>query len=167
MTRKKNIRNLLLTALILCSLSGLYFHLTMHSSNKFQVYSVSYILSIIGVFIIPVLFLFRKTVHYGYVLNGMTAIIGFITMVHYSVHFFPEPFIFMNIFNETLLAYILIAGVKFFLGKALFDLEMFGGNLNSEYKGSWLRYPNMGWWRVHFVAISTVYVTGNILWRSL
>jgi hypothetical protein len=54
---------------------------------------------------------------------------------------------------------------NFFVGKALFDLEFFGYDPNRERKGRTWRYPNLGWWMVHLVAISAVYYVGHALWR--
>jgi hypothetical protein len=65
----------------------------------------------------------------------------------------------------TTLADILILWGKFFIGKALFDLEFFGYDAAKEKKGVSYRYPNMGWWFIHLVTVSIVYYLGFMLWR--
>ncbi len=167
MTQKTNIRNLLLIGLVICSLIGLPVHLMVHPASKLQVFYVPVVSSQASTIIVPLLFLFRRTIHYGYVLNGMTVIIGTVTMAHYSIHHFPLPFLLTNILYKTLIIDVLILGMKFCMGKALFDLEMFGSNLNAEHRGIWYRYPNMGWWWIHLVTISIVYTAGNLLWSGL
>jgi hypothetical protein len=64
-----------------------------------------------------------------------------------------------------LLADILILWGKFFIGKALFELETFGYDQNKLKVGITYRYPNMGWWMIHRIAISLVYFLGNHFWR--
>jgi hypothetical protein len=66
---------------------------------------------------------------------------------------------------KTTVADILIAWGRFFVGKALFDLEILGYDLVREKKGISYRYPNLGWWAIHLVAVSLVYGAGNLLWR--
>lgn len=167
MTQKNNIKYLLLTGLVLCSLIGLPVHLMVHPASKLEVFYVPVISCLFGTIVVPLLFIFRRTIHYGYVLNGMTVIIGTVTMTHYSIHQFPLPFLFANILYKTLIIDVLILGMKFCMGKAVFDLEMFSGNLNSEHRGIWYRYPNMGWWWIHLVAIGIVYTAGHIIRRGV
>lgn len=167
MTHKTNIRNLLLTGLVICSLIGLPIHLMVHPASRMPVFYVPVISSLASTVLVPLLFLFRRTIHYGYVLNGMTVIVGTVTMVHYSINQFPQPFLFANLLYKTLVIDVLILGMKFCMGKALFDLEMFGSDLKAERRGTWYRYPNMGWWWIHLFSIGIVYAAGNILWRGL
>ena len=56
-------------------------------------------LSIIAV---PLLFSFKKTYSYGYVLNGMLAIIGTILMAHFSIAHWPAQTTFASIMSVTL-----------------------------------------------------------------
>jgi len=103
MTHKNYIRNLLLAGLIVCSLAGLLIHLKVHTSDKLQVYYVPVISGVLSLVVVPVLFLFKKTVHYGYVLNGFSVIVGTVTMAHFSIFHFPQPFVLVNILYQTLL----------------------------------------------------------------
>jgi hypothetical protein len=114
---------------------------------------------------VPLLFAYKKTVQYGYVLNGMLAIIGTITMAHFSFAHWPAPPTVASILTKTLLADILILWTIFLIGKALFELETFGYDPDKPKKGISYRYPNMGWWFVHLVGASIVYTLGHQLWR--
>jgi hypothetical protein len=123
------------------------------------------ICGVLGILVVPALFCFKKTIAYGYVINGFAVIIGTITMAHYSIAHWPAETTVKTILFGTLLADILILWGKLFIGKAIFDLEFFGYDANKEKKGKTYRYPNMGWWLIHLVTISIVYYLGNILWR--
>jgi hypothetical protein len=61
---------------------------------------------------------------------------------------------------------ILIAWGKFFVGKALFELETFGYDATRPKTGITYRYPNRGWWLIHLTAVSFVYYLGNRLWSQ-
>jgi hypothetical protein len=111
------------------------------------------------------LFSFKKTIEYGYVLNGFLVIIGTVGMAHFSIVHWPAPATLGSIILKTMLADIVILWSKFFIGKALFDLEFYGYDPNKAKKGKTYRYPNLGWWTVHLVAISLVYLLGNLVWR--
>jgi hypothetical protein len=115
--------------------------------------------------VLPLLFSFRKTLHYGYVLNGFLAIIGTIVMAHFAIAHWPEPATLETIILKSTLADIIIVWSKFFVGKALFDLETLGYDPAKDKKGIAYRYPNMGWWLVHLMGLSIVYTLGNLLWR--
>jgi hypothetical protein len=112
-----------------------------------------------------VLFFFRKTISYGYVLNGFLVIVGTIAMAHFAIAQWPTPTTLGSIIFKTTLADIAILWSKFFVGKALFDLETFGYDPNKAKKGRTYRYPHLGWWLIHLAAISLVYVIGNLVWR--
>jgi hypothetical protein len=111
---------------------------------------------LLSVIAIPLLFCFRRTLVWGYVLNGFTALIGTVVMAHFSIVRWPM----------VLLPDILILWGKFFVGKALFDLELFGYDPGHEKKGQFWRYPNLGWWLAHLAAISLVYAAVQLLWRQ-
>jgi hypothetical protein len=114
---------------------------------------------------VPLLFFYKKTISYGYVLNGFLAIVATVTMSHFAIVHWPSPATLKAVILTTTLPDILIVGSKFFIGKSLFDLEIFGYDPDRARLGKTFRYPNMGWWLVHLVAITIVYSLGNILWR--
>ena len=86
-------------------------------------------------------------------------------MAHFAIVHWPSPATLTAIILNTTLADILIVGSKFFIGKSLFDLETYGYDPDKVRQGKTYRYPNMGWWLVHLVAISVVYSLSNVLWR--
>ncbi len=165
MTIRLYIKSTLLLSLITLGIGGFLLHLKIHPLAENQSNYVPFISGILGIIIVPVLFSFKKTISYGYVLNGLIVIIGTIVMAHFSIANWPKPITFGSLLFKTTLADILILWGKFFIGKALFDLEVYGYDPNKIKKGSTLRYPNCGWWIIHLIAISLVYYLGNLLWR--
>jgi hypothetical protein len=165
MTQKKNIKILLIAGLIAVSLGGLLLHLRIHPPSADSTNLIPFITGIIGVVIIPILFLSKKTMPYGYLINGFFVIIGTITMAHFSIVHLPKHVTLQTIFVGTLLADIAILFANFFIGKALFELEMYKAIDAAMRSGRFWRYPNMGWWGVHFVALTAVYVLGTLLWK--
>jgi hypothetical protein len=167
MTHKQNLFRLLLTGLITLSIGGFLLHFSIHHFSENRMYFIPLFSGFLSIFIVPALFMSRKTIHYGYVLNGMLVIIGIITMTHYMFTYYPAAQPLTGLITDTVFAYMFFPGCKFCLGKALFDLEMFGADAKTERKGIWYRYPNNGWWAIHLVLIGLVYALGNILWRQL
>jgi hypothetical protein len=110
------------------------------------------------------MFLFRKTLAYAYVINGMLVIIGTITMTHFSLAHPPEIVTPVTIIMGTLFPDIVLLFTNFMLGKALYELEMLKGEETHSRHGRFFRYPNMGWWFVHLFALAGVYVLGHLLW---
>ena len=165
MSTKTYIKTLLLVALAALSLGGLLLHLRIHSPADHAYNYVPAIAGVLGVLLIPALFSFRKTLDYGYILNGMFVIIGTITMTHYSLVHWTRPATLETLLFKTTLADILILWGKFFVGKAVFDLEMHGYDPNLQQQGKWWRYPCLGWWLIHLVVISAVYGAGNYFWK--
>ena len=165
MTQKQKIRILLIAGLIAASFGGWLLHLRIHPPSADSTNLIPFITGIIGIVIVPILFLMKKTLPYAYIINGFLVIIGTITMAHFSIVHLPEHITFQSIFVGTLLADIAILFANFFIGKALFELGMFKVIDAMARKGRFWRYPNMGWWWVHFIALSLVYVLGNVLWK--
>ncbi|MBA4371863.1 MAG: hypothetical protein C0402_03265 [Thermodesulfovibrio sp.] len=86
----------LLAALLLLALSGMMLHYRIHrfmvpdrtipsvyvmDSTKF----LAFLLPLIDVIVVTGLFLSRRTVVYGYLLNGLLVIYGTVLMGHYSI----------------------------------------------------------------------------------
>ena len=165
MTIKAYVKSILLSALIVLGLGGLLLHLRVHPASQNPSNYVALVSGLLSVLLVPLLFGFKKTVHYGYVLNGFLAIVGSIVMAHLSIVHWPTPATLKSILLQTTLADILILWGKFFVGKALFDLEFYGYDAAREKKGIAYRYPNLGWWLIHFVLVAVVYYLGNRFWR--
>ena len=165
MSQKQKLRVCLVAGLFFVSLGGWLLHMRIHPISNLAVNWVPFLAGLISVMAIPVMFLFRRTVAYAYVINGMLVIIGTITMTHFSFARPPEKIGFLTLVTETLFMDILILFTNFMLGKALFELEMLKTDETSARHGRFFRYPNMGWWFVHLCALSIVYVLGHFLWR--
>jgi hypothetical protein len=166
MTLRNYTKTFLIVSIFVLSLGGLMLHVRIHPIQINMANIIPLICGALSISAVPVLFSFKRTVEYGYVLNGMLAIVGTIVMTHYSIANLPKPVTFEAIFFETLLASILMLWAAFLVGKAIFELETFGYDQDKEKKGITYRYPNMGWWLVHLAALSTVYTLGHLLWRQ-
>jgi hypothetical protein len=165
MTVRTYVKSVLMAGLVTSALGGFLLHTRIHPVTHNWANLIPLLSGIIGVLVIPLLFGNRRTLHWGYVLNGFTAIIGTVVMAHFSLVHWPKPLTLETFFLNTLLADIMILWGKFFIGKALFDLELFGYDAEHQKKGVWWRYPNLGWLAIHLIAVSAVYAAGNILWR--
>ncbi len=163
MTVRSYIRSLCLTALVVMALGGFLLHMRIHPFTENMSFLTNFVTGIVSIIIVPLLFLRKETIHYGYVVNGFITIIGTVTMAHFSLAHLPAPLTPAGILLKTTLPDILILWGKFFVGKALFDCEVFGYNKAVEKKGISYRYPNLGWWWVHLVSVAAVYYAGHLL----
>jgi hypothetical protein len=160
MTRKTYLKLTLLTGLVVLALGGWLLHLRFHPPLADADNLVPFVTGIVSIVIIPLLFWFRSTAAYAYVINGFMVIIGTITMAHFGIVKMNSPL--------ALLPDIAILWGNFFVGKALFDLEFLNNAVDPQPRPTfwrYFRYPNNGWWLVHLVAWSAVYALGHILWR--
>jgi len=166
MKKKDNVRLTLILALFSLALGGWLFHLQYHEPAKDAENYIPTIAGLISVFITPVLFIFRSTISFAYLINGITTIIGTIAMVHFSIKNPPDVWTLKTILLGTLLADILILWGKFAVGKALFELELAMRQPDAPMrKGRFFRFPNMGFWYVHVVTLTVVYLLGAYLWK--
>ena len=165
MNRKKSIKITLIACLFFITLGGWLLHLRIHPVTKYTENIIPLISGVISIFFIPFLFWFRRTLTLAYIVNGFSAIIGTILMTHFSIVHFQGDLTLPNIILNTLLADIGILWGKFALGKALFNLEFLKSDADIIPRGRFFRYPNMGWWWVHFFGLAIVYALGNILWK--
>jgi len=165
MTNRTYVKSTLLGALIALSVGGFLLHVRIHPFAQNSSNIVPIISCVLSIVVVPLLFFYKKTISYGYVLNGFLAIIGTVTMSHFAIFHWPAPATLSSVILTTTLPDILIVCSKFFIGKSLFDLETFGFDSDRGRLGKTYRYPNMGWWLVHLVAITIVYSLGNVLWR--
>ena len=165
MSTKTYIKTLLLVTLALLSLGGLLLHLRIHPPTDQAYNYIPVVAGLLGVAVIPLLLAFRRTLDLGYILNGLFVIVGTITMAHLSIVHWTQPTTLVSVLLKTTLADILILSGKLFLGKAIFDLETRGYDATLLMAGKWWRYPCLGWWLIHFVAIAAVYALGNLIWR--
>jgi hypothetical protein len=131
-------KRFLLLALFLLALSGLHLHFRIHNfmvpdglhpgsyifdGTKF----LSFILPAIDVVLVTLLFTSRKTVVYGYLLNGLIVIYGTILMAHFSIAEISAKSVpFNSWLLKSTLPDIGIAWADFFVGKALYDITIRG-----------------------------------------
>lgn len=165
MNRKYLLKITLLSGLVILALGGWLLHFSYHPPLARGSNLVPFIAGITSIIIVPILFWFRSTAAYAYVINGFLVILGTITMAHFSIAVFHYPFTVEKLFLKTMLPDILMLWSRFAFGKALFDLELLNASTDVVPKGRYFRYPNNGWWLVHLVTLSIVYALGNILWR--
>ncbi len=166
MTVKTYTRSILLGAFVTLALAGFIIHARIHHLSENSSFIVPFAAGILSIAVIPALFWFKKTLAYGYVLNGFLCIIGTVTMSHYAIARWSNPASPPDIFLKSMVIDILILWGKFFVGKAWFELETFGYDSNRQKAGIVYRYPNMGWWLIHLAAVSIVYYLGNRLWSQ-
>jgi hypothetical protein len=131
-------KRILLIALFLIAVSGLLLHYRIHNfmvpdklnpgvfvfdSTRF----LSFIFPLIDVILVTLLFTSRKTAVYGYLLNGLIVIYGTVFMAHFSIAELTTKSIPLKdwVLKSTI-PDIGIAWVDFFIGKALYDLNIRG-----------------------------------------
>lgn len=166
MTIKVSIRSILLGALVTFSLAGFMIHARIHLIAQNLSFIVPFAAGILSTAVIPALFWFKKTLTCGYLLNGFLCIIGTVTMGHFAIARWSDPTSPPDILLKSMVIDILIVWGKFFIGKALFDLETFGYDPDRPKAGVTYRYPNLGWWLVHLAGVTLVYTLGNRLWSQ-
>ncbi|MHB8139560.1 MAG: hypothetical protein ACYDGO_14405 [Smithellaceae bacterium] len=162
MKKRDYLRFVLILAIFFMALGGWLLHLRIHELSKDSSNYIPAVAGLISVFIVPVLFIFRSTIPFAYLFNGMTVIIGTITMFHFSLLNPPPLWTFSAVLFGTLLPDIALLWGKFAVGKALFELDTALNQPDAPMrKGRFFRFPNMGFWYVHMVTLSVVYLIGN------
>jgi hypothetical protein len=97
----------------------------------------------------------------------MTVIIGTITMSHFTLENPPQVWTLETILFGTLFADIMILWGKFALGKALFEMDSVMNQPDGPRRtGRFFRFPNMGFWFVHLVTLTAIYMIGSYFWKS-
>jgi len=166
MKKKDYLRLVLISAIFFLAVGGWLLHLRIHPIAKDAENYNPLVAGFISVFLIPVLFIFRSTIPFAYLLNGMTVIIGTITMTHFSIENHPQVWTLQTILLGTCLPDILMLWGKFAVGKALFDLDPVINRPDAQISsGRFFRFPNMGFWFVHVVTLTAVYLIGSYFWK--
>jgi hypothetical protein len=128
----------LLLALLLVALGGFLLHYRIHpvmapdkanpgvllfSKSNFM----AFIFPLADVVLVTLLFAFRRTALYGFLLNGLIAIYGTIFMAHFSIAQLGGKSLPIEgwILKSTLPDIAILWG-DFFIGKALYDLHLKG-----------------------------------------
>ena len=166
MKKKDYLRLVLILAIFFLALGGWLLHLRIHPIAKDAENYIPLVAGFISVFVIPVLFIFRSTIPFAYLINGMTVIIGTITMAHFTIENPPQVWTLQTIFVGTLLADIMLLWGKFAVGKALFDLDPVISRPDTQISsGRFFRFPNMGFWFAHLVTLTIIYLIGSYFWK--
>jgi hypothetical protein len=166
MKKKDYLRLVLILAIFFLALGGWLLHLRIHPIAKDAENYIPLVAGCISVIVIPVLFIFRSTIPFAYLLNGMTVIIGTITMTHFSIENHPPVWTLQTILLGTCLPDILMLWGKFAVGKALFDLDPVISRPDAPMRsGRFFRFPNMGFWFAHIVTLTAVYLIGSYFWK--
>ncbi|OGP88407.1 MAG: hypothetical protein A2031_10015 [Deltaproteobacteria bacterium RBG_19FT_COMBO_43_11] len=164
MKKKDYLRLILILAVFFLALGGWLLHLQIHPVAKDVGNYIPAVAGFISVVIIPILFIFRSTTSLAYLLNGITVIIGTITMAHFSIKNPSQVWNLETILLGTLLADIVLLWGKFAVGKALFEMEITINHPDDPVRGGkFFRFPNMGFWLALFVALTAVYIIGNYI----
>ena len=165
MTLRTYYRTILLGALVTLALAGFLVHSRIHLITQNTSFIVPFSAGILSIIVIPALFCIKRTLPYGYVINGFLCIIGTVTMAHYAIANWSAPNSPPDIIFKSMIIDILIVWAKFLVGHALFELETFGFDAHRKKAGITYRYPNLGWWFIHLLGVSAVYFFGNYFWR--
>jgi hypothetical protein len=166
MKKKDYLRLVLILAIFFLALGGWLLHLRIHPIAKDAENYIPLVAGFISVIVIPVLFIFRSTISFAYLLNGITVIIGTITMAHFSIENHPQVWTLQTILLGTCLPDILMLWGKFAVGKALFDLDPVINRPDAQISNDrFFRFPNVGFWFVHLVTLTAVYIIGGYLWK--
>jgi hypothetical protein len=166
MKKKDYLQAVLILALFFMALGGWLLHLRIHPIAKDAENYIPLVAGFISVIVIPVLFIFRSTISFAYLLNGITVILGTIAMTHFTIENPPQVWTLKTIFLGTLLADIIILWSKFAVGQALFDLYSVINRPDAQIsRGRFFRFPSMGFWFVHLVTLTAVYIIGGYFWK--
>ena len=152
---KKYLKAIMIAGLFFMSAGGWMLHSGLHPFAKHAYGWVPYISGILGILVVPALFVWKKTLPWGYVINGMAVVIGTITMSHFSL------------VKGPIWAELGLLWGKFILGRAIFVLEVYQIEAEAPKPAflQWVRYPNTGFFFVHLFALGIVYTLGHLLWR--
>ena len=149
-------------SIFLLSLGGWLLHMRAHpvsfdpANPSNPAFFVPFVAGILGIVAAPILLNYRRTVVVGYLLNGMSVVIGAITMALLSLGHLPSPLTPRGILFGTMLSSILLLFPKLFLGQiVLYHYHPNGmGRLFTPF-----------WWTKHFIYLSVIFTLGHYLWR--
>jgi hypothetical protein len=165
MKRKSVLKTTLIAGLVFLALGGWLMHTRWHPPLADADNLVPFISGIISIVVLPLMFWFRPTLAYAYVVNGFMVILGTIMMAHFSIVKFGLPLSLNGLLFNSMLPDIAVLWGKFALGKAIFDLDFLKSDQDAQPQGRYFRYPNTGWWLVHLALLSLVYALGHLLWK--
>ena len=112
MTIKTYIRLILLSAFLTLSLAGFMIHSRIHHISENSSFIVPFAAGILNIALLPALFWFKKTLAYGYVLNGFLCILGTVTMSHLAIARWSAPTSPQDVVLKSMVIDILIVWGK-------------------------------------------------------
>lgn len=151
-----------ITAIFLLSLGGFLLHLRLHPvsfdpvSLENPAHFIPFVTGILGVIAVPALLGSKKTMTPGYLINGMSVIIGAIVMVHFTLAAPPHPVRLSSIFLNTTIPYIALLVPKLLIGQSV---------MTHYYPRGRGRMFTPGWWIRHFCYLTAFYLLGHYIWR--
>jgi hypothetical protein len=122
MTSHKKETTGLILALAFMSAGGWLLHFRIHSVLPDEAgvreleNLIPFVVGLVSMLVTPVLLWFARTLILGYLLNGIGAVIGVVLMIYYSTTIVRHPLTLAGILTGTLLADVLIAFAKLFVG---------------------------------------------------
>lgn len=149
-------------AIVCLSAGGLLLHLRLHpvsfdpAGPENPAHFIPFVTAILGTVAVPVLLGSARTFVIGYLINGMSVVIGTITMTHMSLAAPPHPLSVSSILLGSSLAYILLLLPKLFIGHRV--LLHYHPNGMGRFFTPW-------WWLRHFAYVAVAYTLGHYLWR--
>jgi len=108
-----------IVALTVMSLGGLLLHYRIHpiAGERGKAFNlIPFIFLLTTSFVLPVMFYFRRTVPWAYVINVATVVVGTVTMAWFSYDTWSLPVTVRNVLLQSTLADILILSAKLPLG---------------------------------------------------
>lgn len=148
-------------ALLLLSLGGLLMHLRLHplpldpSTPQNPANWLPAIFGVVSAVAVPAMLLSRRTWLLGYLLNGMSVVVGTIVMAHLSIAY-PPPGGLGGLLLRSMLASILVLLAKLPVGQLAL--------LRWRPNGTGRMFTSF-WWARHFVYLGAVYAVGFFFWR--
>ena len=149
-------------AIFLLSLGGWLLHMRAHpvsfdpANPSNPAFFVPSLAGLLGIVAAPLLLNYRRTFVVGYLLNGISVVIGAITMASLSLAHLPSPLTLQGIQIGTMLASILLLFPKLFLGQII---------LSHYHPNGMGRLFTPFWWTKHFIYLSVIFTLGHFLWR--
>ncbi len=149
-------------AIVLLSLGGWLLHARIHTVSfdpanpSNPAFLVPFIAGLLSIIAAPLMMNFKETFVVGYLINGITVIIGTLTMATMSLSALPSPLTIPSIFLKTLLPDIFLLFPKLFLGQMV---------LIHYYPNGMGRMFTSWWWTKHFIYLGVVFTLGHFIWR--
>ena len=153
---------LLVLALVFLSLGGWLLHLRIHSlpvgpdGSTNPANWIPFVIGLLNIVVAPILLCYARTVIVGYLMNGISVIIGTILMTTFSLSRLPDPLGFGGLVLNTTFADTMILFGNLFVGQQIL--------LHHHPRGMG-RMFTLGWWTRHFIYLSVVFTIGHFIWR--